>query len=57
MNFQNIIVGVIIFAALFYVGVNVWQKVKSFSGKSSCGTDCGCGTKAKENSFVQVGKS
>jgi hypothetical protein len=58
MNIQTIIVGIIIFIALFYVGANIWRKVKSFSGKSSCGTgDCGCGTKSKsEKSFMQIGK-
>ncbi|MEP7036704.1 MAG: FeoB-associated Cys-rich membrane protein [Acidobacteriota bacterium] len=59
MNFQTIIVGIIILIALFYIGANVWRKVKSFSGKSSCGTgDCGCGTKSKsKNPFIQIGKS
>ncbi|MBA2494878.1 MAG: FeoB-associated Cys-rich membrane protein [Acidobacteria bacterium] len=59
MNWQVLIVGIIIFIALFYVGTNVWRKVKSFSGKSSCGTDdCGCGTKSSaKKSFVQIGKT
>ncbi|MGI8639843.1 MAG: FeoB-associated Cys-rich membrane protein [Pyrinomonadaceae bacterium] len=59
MNFQIIIVGLIIFIALLYVGANVWRKVRSFSVKSSCGTgDCGCGTKSQsKKSFVQIGKS
>jgi hypothetical protein len=58
MDIQNIIVGTIIILALFYVGLNVWRKVKSFSSKSSCGTDCGCGSKSSaKNSFGQIRKS
>ena len=57
MNIQYIIVGTIIIFALFYIGVNIWRKVKSFSSKSSCGSDCGCGTKSQtKNSFMQIGK-
>jgi hypothetical protein len=47
MNIQNIIVGIIILAALFYVGKMVFGKVKSFSGNEACGGDCGCETKSK----------
>jgi len=47
MNFQNVIVAVIILAACFYIGRMIWRKTKSFSSKSSCGSDCGCGEKQK----------
>ncbi len=47
MEVQNIIVGIIILAALVYVGKIVLGKVKSFSGNESCGADCGCETKSK----------
>ncbi|MBA3631759.1 MAG: FeoB-associated Cys-rich membrane protein [Acidobacteria bacterium] len=48
MNWQVLIVGLIIFIAFLYIGASVWRKVKSFSSKSSCGTgDCGCGTKSQ----------
>jgi len=58
MDVQNITVGTIIFLALLYVGLNLWRKVKSFSGKSSCGTDCGCSSKSSaKNSFEQIRKS
>ncbi len=58
MDIQNIIVGAIIFLALLYVGSNVWRKVKSFSGKSSCGTNCGCDVKSSaKTSFEQIRKS
>lgn len=53
MNVQNIIVGLIILAALLYVGKMVLAKIKSFSGNESCGGDCGCETKAK-NIFTPI---
>lgn len=43
MDFQIVIVAVIIVAALLYVGRMAWRKTKSFSSKTgSCGSDCGC---------------
>lgn len=48
MDFQNIIVGIAIIAALIYVGLMMWNKAKSFKPKSSaCADDCGCETKSK----------
>ncbi|MGI8494316.1 MAG: FeoB-associated Cys-rich membrane protein [Pyrinomonadaceae bacterium] len=47
MEIQNIIVGLIILAAVFYAVSLAWKKSKSFSAKSSCGNDCGCGEKSK----------
>jgi len=59
MSVQNLIVGIIIILALFYIGRIVWRRIKSFFPKSSCGTDdCGCGTKSKpQKSFVKIVKS
>lgn len=42
MSFQNLIVAIIVVAALAYVGQIIWRKTKSFSSKSNCGVDCGC---------------
>lgn len=47
MDTQTLIVGIIICAALAYVGWQVWLKARSFSSKKGCGADCGCGTKSK----------
>jgi len=48
MDFQIIVVGIIILFALIYVGFSVGRKIKSFSSKSACGIDCGCGTPIKK---------
>ena len=46
MNSQNIIVAIIVIAALFYVGNILRHKMKSFKPKdNSCGADCGCESK------------
>jgi len=47
MNWQIVIVAIIILLALLYVSKNLWLKAKSFSPKSSCATDCGCEKKSK----------
>ncbi len=48
MNVQNIIVALIVLAALLYVGNILRHKVKSFKPKdASCGADCGCESKSK----------
>ncbi|MGI8786365.1 MAG: FeoB-associated Cys-rich membrane protein [Pyrinomonadaceae bacterium] len=47
MDVQIIIVAVIVLAACLYVGQMIWRKTKSFSSKSSCGSDCGCEGKQK----------
>lgn len=60
MDFQVIIVALIVLLALLYVGKAVAQKLKSFSAKSSaCASDCGCGdAKANEKkSALTVQKS
>ena len=49
MNWQTLIVIVIIALALGYVGKNVWRKAKSFAPKGDCGADCGCDAKSKTN--------
>jgi hypothetical protein len=48
MDFQIVIVGVIILLALLYVGRAIFGKIKSFSPNQSCGSDCGCGVKDKK---------
>jgi hypothetical protein len=47
MNWQIIIVAIIIGLALLYVGRNFLRKAKSFSPKGGCGSDCGCDVKGK----------
>jgi hypothetical protein len=47
MDFQIIIVAVIIAAALFYVGRMLLKKVRATGKGSSCEIDCGCGSKSK----------
>jgi hypothetical protein len=47
MNVQAIIVSIIILAALLYVALLVWRKVKSFSTKGACGAGCGCDANSK----------
>jgi len=57
MDFQIVIVAIIVFVALAYVGRRILHKTKSFSSKSSCGADCGCGTptiKEKINEKIEV---
>lgn len=46
MDIQTIIVAIIIFIALTYVGKMIFDKLKSFSTKSDCGNNCGCGEKS-----------
>lgn len=48
MDVQNIVVAIIVIAALAYVGQIVWRKTKSFSSKSDCGADCGCSSDAEQ---------
>lgn len=49
MTFQNIAAFLIILGALGYVGSMLWRKTKSFSPKSGCANDCGCGTESKKS--------
>ena len=46
MNIQNIIAAVIILGAFAYVVNILLKKTRSFSRKSGCANDCGCGSKA-----------
>jgi len=48
MNAQNIILILIVASALLYIASMVWKKVRSFSPKKGCDSDCGCGTSAKK---------
>jgi hypothetical protein len=48
MDLQNVIVGLVVLAALLYAGNMLRHKIKAFRPKSnSCGTDCGCESKVK----------
>jgi hypothetical protein len=47
METQTIIAGLIILAALAYVGSLLWKRARSFSRKSECADDCGCGKTRK----------
>ncbi|HMS38987.1 MAG TPA: FeoB-associated Cys-rich membrane protein [Pyrinomonadaceae bacterium] len=48
MNFQNIVVGIVILGAIIYVGLMFWKKAKSFKPTNSvCADDCGCENKKK----------
>jgi hypothetical protein len=50
MATQNIIVALIIIAALVYAGNLLRQKVAAFKPKDgSCGSDCGCDSKKIRN--------
>lgn len=46
MNIQNIIAALIILGAVAYVANILLKKKRSFSPKSGCANDCGCGSKA-----------
>ena len=48
MDFQTIIVGIMILLAASYVGKAIFGKIKSFSPKQTCDSDCGCGVKDKK---------
>ncbi len=48
MDFQIVIVGIIVLLASLYVVRAILGKVKSFSPNRSCGSDCGCGVKDKK---------
>jgi len=52
MTFQNIAAFLIILGALAYVGTMLWRKTKSFSPKSGCASDCGCGSESKKSQPV-----
>lgn len=45
MDTQQIIAIVIVLAALLYVGSMLTKKIKAFSPKKNCGSDCGCEAK------------
>jgi len=47
MDFQTIIVSIILLLAGIYVGKIFLRRTKSFDVKGDCGNDCGCDTKAK----------
>jgi len=42
MDFQSILVGFIIIAAIIFVNRSLLSKRHSFSSKGGCNADCGC---------------
>jgi hypothetical protein len=56
MNWQAMIVGVIVFLAFLYAARMVWKRIESFSPKASCGGDCGCDVKSKGKSLNGLAK-
>lgn len=48
MNIQSIIVICVVLAAIAYIGNMFWKQAKATTKKGDCGSNCGCGTKAKE---------
>ncbi|MEP6925292.1 MAG: FeoB-associated Cys-rich membrane protein [Pyrinomonadaceae bacterium] len=60
MDFQTILVILIISAAAFYVGRRVFSRLRSFSSNStgSCETGCGkCAAESKPSKFVKLKRS
>jgi hypothetical protein len=47
MDFQTIIVAIILLLAALYVGKIFLRRTKSFDTKNDCGANCGCDNKAK----------
>jgi hypothetical protein len=48
MDLQYFIAGLIILVALGFAGRAVIRRSRSFSVKSGCDADCGCGGKSKK---------
>lgn len=48
MDTQNTAVAFIVLLALTYVGLILFKKLKSFTNKGSCGSDCGCGSATRK---------
>ena len=48
IGLQYIIVGLVIAVALAYAAGTFARKTKSFSPRSGCENDCGCGGKSKK---------
>jgi hypothetical protein len=58
MDVQTVIVGIIILAALVYAARMTWKKVRGFSSKAGCGTNCGCDGAAEKpkNLLTQINR-
>ncbi|MEP7212057.1 MAG: hypothetical protein ABI791_03220 [Acidobacteriota bacterium] len=50
MDLQLLIVALLILGAFTLVGRAAWRRSRSFTVKSGCETDCGCGGKSKKAS-------
>lgn len=48
MDSQSIVVGLIVLAAVGYVGSLLWKRIRAFLPKKACSEDCGCGTNSKK---------
>jgi hypothetical protein len=51
MNLQFLIVALIVIGALAFAGRGMLKRARSFSAKSDCGVDCGCGDKSGKASI------
>lgn len=51
MDAQGIILVLIVASAALYIGSMLWKKIRSFSGKKGCDTDCGCSAGSKKSSL------
>jgi hypothetical protein len=49
MNLQLVIAAFILFGAIAYASVVFWKKTRSFSAKSGCDADCGCGNSPQKS--------
>jgi hypothetical protein len=47
-DIQYIIVALLIAAAFVFAARSVYRRARSFSAKSGCDADCGCGSKSKK---------
>jgi len=54
MDIQLISVLLILVVAAFFAGRAVYRRARSFSKKSGCEADCGCGGKSKKLSSKPV---
>jgi hypothetical protein len=54
MDLQAIFVGIIIFLAFLYTTKKIWKRIKSFSPKTACGSDCGCDANSSGKSSTHI---
>ena len=58
MDVQTVIVGIIILAAVVYAARMIWKKMRGFSSKAGCATNCGCDAAAAKpkNLLTQINR-